>query len=450
MTKESADKGNLLLTGAGIIYICYIAYLTAANHLYAVGFLLFPLILLVIFFPLPLFLLFVASFPFNVIPLIEEVGFSVPRAIGYILFLSWALYIFRERRADLLRIDRISLYFLLFIAWGLITVFWSLRPLGSLLVGFTLLQLWVFYFISMSLIDDKRKLNLVIYAILISYTFVAFNSIIMSLGQLRAVGVKGSDENEFAALMILPIYLSLGLAVYHRKILLRLLFGAVLIILMLGAAATVSRGFLVAILLSFLYRIFLDVNKKRALAAILLVLGLTGPYLLIRYTKRAEVEPPIYVKELPMGRRAIWIVGMEIIKESPILGVGMGSFRVAFDKEYQENRYKTGFVGYGRVAHNDFISIFAEYGIIGLLIWLGMIVYILRESYRLNFYFQKAGDEYLYAIANAIACALLAILLCQAFLGLYLSKFFWLIIAFVPILKTIARRQYGLQDDLMR
>jgi hypothetical protein len=278
---------------------------------------------------------------------------------------------------------------------------------------------------------------------------VAINSVVLSVQQVRAVGVKGADENEFAALMILPIYLSLNLAIYYRNFWLKLLFGATMVVLMLGATSTVSRGFLVAILISFLYRVFLDVNKKRALAAVLLVLGLTGLYFIPRYLQRAEVEPPIYVEELPTGRMAIWIVGLEVIKEYPVGGCGMGTFRFAFTEEFQENRAKTGFVGYERVAHNDFINIMAEYGIIGFLIWLGLIIYIVRESYRLNFFFLRKGDEYMYAISNAVACSLVALLLCQAFLGLYLSKFFWLAIALVPILKTIASRLYDAKDDLL-
>jgi len=447
---KSGDKRvEIFLTVAGLLLVGYIAYLSGENHLYAVGFILIPAILLVIFFPLPLFLIFVASFPFNVIPIAEQVGFSLPRAIGYLLFLSWALYIFRENRADLVKVDRISLNFFVFLAWGLITIIWSGVPLWSLQIGFTLLQLWGFYFIAMSLIDNKNKLKLVIYAVLISYTFVAISSIIRSTTQLRAVGVTGSDQNEFAALMVLPIYLSLNLAIYYKKFWLKLLFGLIMVILMLGATSTVSRGFLVAILISFLYRIFIDVNKKRAIAAVLLVVTLTGLYFIPRYIKREKIEPSIYVKELPSGRMAIWIVGFEIIKKSPIFGNGMGTFRSAFDDAYQENRYKTGFVGYQRVAHNDFITIMAEYGLVGFLIWLGMMIYVFRESYRLNVFFLRAGDEYLYTIANAVACSLVALLLCQAFLGLYLQKFFWLAIAFVPILKGMAGRLYGAKDELL-
>ncbi len=449
MAKGADKRIDMLLTGAGIILVAYVAYLSGVHQAYALGFLLIPAVILVIFFPLPLFLIFVASFPFNVIPVVEESSFSLPRAIGYLLFLAWALYIFREKRADLLRVDRISLNFLLFLAWGLITVLWSPTPGWSLRIGFTLFQLWGFYFIAMSLIDDKKKLNWVIYSVLISYTFVAVNSVIMSIQHLRAVGVQGADENEFAALMILPIYLSLNLAIYYKRFWPRVLFGGMMLALMLGATSTVSRGFLVAIMISFIYRIFLDVDKKRALAAVLLIIGLTGLYFIPRYAQRAEEEPAIYVNDVPYGRMAIWIVGMEIIKEHPFFGTGMGTFRNVYDDEYQKNRQITGFVGYERAAHNDFITIMAEYGLVGLLIWLGMVVYILRESYRLNFFFMRVGDEYMYMIANAVACSLVALLLCQAFLGLYLSKFFWLAIALVPVLKTIARRRYGAKDELM-
>ena len=203
-------------------------------------------------------------------------------------------------------------------------------------------------------------------------------------------------------------------------------------------------------MVTFFYRVFIEPDKKKALAAVILILLVTGPFLFYKFQRRAiaEKQKPMYVRELPTGRMAIWLVGIEIIKENPIFGSGMGGFPIAFDKEYQEHRIEAGYVGYRRVGHNDFITIMAEYGIVGLLLWFGILIYALRESYRLNAFFIRKGDGYLTAVAGAISCALVALLLCQGFLGLYLSKFFWLAVVFVPVLRTIARKAYGASDAL--
>jgi hypothetical protein len=66
MVKAKRSVPELLFAGAGLITVAFMAYSTGGNYIFAVGFLIIPAIVLVIFFPLPIFLVFVASFPFNV------------------------------------------------------------------------------------------------------------------------------------------------------------------------------------------------------------------------------------------------------------------------------------------------------------------------------------------------------------------------------------------------
>ena len=58
------------------------------------------------------------------------------------------------------------------------------------------------------------------------------------------------------------------------------------------------------------------------------------------------------------GRRQIWDVGIEAFLESPIVGSGSGVFKT---------------ISGGKVAHNTYLSVLAEMGIIGLLTFMGMI-----------------------------------------------------------------------------
>lgn len=78
------------------------------------------------------------------------------------------------------------------------------------------------------------------------------------------------------------------------------------------------------------------------------------------------------------NRLAYWKVTATIIREHPLRGVGFGEFRHAFDAFRPE--------GAQRVlhAHNSYLELWAELGIIGLLAWLWLIGETLRAANRVD------------------------------------------------------------------
>jgi O-antigen ligase len=101
--------------------------------------------------------------------------------------------------------------------------------------------------------------------------------------------------------------------------------------------------------------VFLSFRHRfgHALSAVLSAVALTGLLLLgfagsRSFSKDASFE----------GRTEAWYAGLQMLKDSPIWGVGLGFFR-----DYHE-----------RVAHNSFVHCFAELGLVGYFLWLAVIV----------------------------------------------------------------------------
>jgi O-antigen ligase len=70
------------------------------------------------------------------------------------------------------------------------------------------------------------------------------------------------------------------------------------------------------------------------------------------------------------GRTKVWAAGVRAIEENPLVGVGSGAFERAASVNY--------------TAHNSFISIFAELGLIGFLIFASLIVLCLCALWQMD------------------------------------------------------------------
>mgnify|MGYP002619804572 CR=1 FL=1 len=79
------------------------------------------------------------------------------------------------------------------------------------------------------------------------------------------------------------------------------------------------------------------------------------------------------------NRSYAWRWSIDLIKENPLLGIGSGNWKVEVLKH--ENQVSQGFI-YIYKAHNDFLEIAAETGIIGGLLYLGIFIMILRNFLR--------------------------------------------------------------------
>ncbi len=98
------------------------------------------------------------------------------------------------------------------------------------------------------------------------------------------------------------------------------------------------------------------------------------------------------------GRLLMWQVSWEMIKDKPIIGWGPGGFEAHYGN-YQAEWFKSGkgtpehelVAGIPEAPFNEFIRIWIEYGLVGVLLVFGMLYFCYTETHRVN---TKLHGEY--------------------------------------------------------
>lgn len=94
-------------------------------------------------------------------------------------------------------------------------------------------------------------------------------------------------------------------------------------------------------------------------------------------------------KDSALGRVLIWEVTLDMVKEHPLIGVGFGQYSASFGQQqaeyFQSEAYTEGkamVAGKGEYAFNEPLKIAAEHGLIGLLLFIGILFSTLKTGYK--------------------------------------------------------------------
>lgn len=273
---------------------------------------------------------------------------------------------------------------------------------------FTFLHYLVFFFILISVFQEKKDWNRLIDLFLLSSLLVGLYAvaqrfglgIVYDTGIERATGSAGNAAH-LASFLIFPFFLSLaklfenGLKINYRTG----FYLFVLIISFAGVGFSQTRGGMIGLVLGlgaflFLFAL-LHKNKKIKIAgisALVILAGLIG-FVLINKDKNfikdnlfiARFTEINFEAETAQQRLYNWRAGIEAFRERPLLGWGMDNYNIAFNKYFDANyldNFKTG--TYNDRAHNIIIETAVTTGLVGLAVYLfiGLLVYY----YLLKFY----------------------------------------------------------------
>jgi putative inorganic carbon (HCO3(-)) transporter len=162
-----------------------------------------------------------------------------------------------------------------------------------------------------------------------------------------------SDPNDMANVMLMALPLSLFLLrLDGGSIILKLTGLACFVFILIGVALTQSRGAVVAIAIMLI--LFFAI-QRRNWRVLLLIPPLFFAFQLI-VPERFSGEDAT-AEASSAGRINAWSVGINLLKSSPLFGVGFGNFT-----DY-----------YRLTAHNSFVLAFSELGLFGYIIWFYMI-----------------------------------------------------------------------------
>lgn len=195
------------------------------------------------------------------------------------------------------------------------------------------------------------------------------------------VGLLG-DPNDLALVLLMYVPLFTELALGTRGIR-RLPWGLLLAILITGVFVTVSRGGAFGLLAALAFTFW---DRGRLSLRLLLVPVLTGAVfgglLLAGVNDRSSgALTPGQLDGSAQGRLDAWEVGIRMIIDNPVFGVGLDRFVDHFES------YSTWAVfieGGPKVAHNSFIHAAAETGLVGFIPFMALVVLTLRSARHLR------------------------------------------------------------------
>ncbi|MBR1579988.1 MAG: O-antigen ligase family protein [Selenomonadaceae bacterium] len=143
-----------------------------------------------------------------------------------------------------------------------------------------------------------------------------------------------------------------------------------------------TRGAMLCMLVVLPLVIAFFVRDLKKLLSIALILALTLVAFINLHpstVERVETVKNLDAEQSVSERFLIWRSSINMIKDHPIMGVGFGEFEQNYKGKYISDDAKERWQGH---AHNTYLQLWAETGVIGLTIYCALFGYILRWSWR--------------------------------------------------------------------
>ena len=266
------------------------------------------------------------------------------------------------------------------------------------------------YLLVLKYVDTPARLRRLLYVVVLMAISEALLGIVQSGAHFgpasfaRGLLLRSSgtfdQPNPFAGYLNLTLPLLIAAAVAGRRIVGGLTLPA-LVILALGVLLSVSRGALLASLAAFFVIVVVNTRRGRALlsavaiALFALVTGavfgivpasVTNQVTTALGVSNVDVVNPTPVTWAVAERLAHMLAGLHMFQDHPWLGVGIGNYPAAYPR-YQVARVWVNPLGH---AHNYYINIAAEAGVVGLAAFLIVLVSAFVIAARL---YRGAGDD---------------------------------------------------------
>jgi len=371
-----------------------------------------------------------------------------------------------------------------FIAICVLSLIWSnsffisLKELPLFLAGPLL------YFIIINNISNQRRIGRILNALLIvgglfgiygifQYNGIDFSFWARNIGRQQVFGLFG-NVNYFAEYLIVPLTIAVSLLFASKNKMKKLLL--LIGILAMGSSLilTFTRGSYLGfgvslIFMSFLFLIsrgknFIKRNKKIFIAILVIIIIITSLFIIPNPLNKSgttigKIKSRISISQLTQDasikrRIATWKFTVLMIKDHPLLGSGIGTFKyntLIYQAEFFEQGENRSLYphGFADKAHNEYLQLGAELGIIGLGIFIWLMICYFNYGIKI---LRKIKDEYKQGIIIGLMGAVVAVLIDGLFgFPLHLPAtivLFWLILALT--IATIKIDAYTGENNILQ
>lgn len=341
--------------------------------------------------------------------------------VGAILFVLWLFEKHEERKKSF---DSILTFIIIFGLIRLISIFLSEYPSSSYeslykeALFYTSAAVIPFY---LKTLDKKSVMNIMIAFILGAALMSLIGSARFFLGQVDRAQSFTSSYTVFSAYLLSAFAVALFFPKKNKTILQIISWSSVYIVILIGIVASLGRANILIALLLLLSAIILRQLPFKQIV----VLGLffiIGAALYI-YKPSSIIENRVENITQLSDRDIIWQGAKEISMEHPLIGYGPRTFHQAFP--FKERFADKGIGGW----HNDFLQIYFESGISGLISFIILLWIIIKCT--INQLRNKKIDTELKLISASVLASIIAFLFSALFAGFITSVVLSIIFVFL-------------------
>lgn len=262
---------------------------------------------------------------------------------------------------------------------------------------------------AMTLLDQEPRLHIYVKHLMIAasalslialYQFQYHVNVVTITGSARAAATLG-NPNALAVFLVLAIPCILyGI---DAKLLPKLIAWPIFATVIGGVLSTVSRKGIITMAFSVLLYYVLKKDFKKLLVIIivfiLLGLKLVGGRVATRFTEEQFAHEQA-------GRGAVISAGLETFRKNPLIGIGYCGFFENYGVYFphaSEKKYD---------AHNMYITVLADSGLLGFLPFISIFLYPLFVSFKvLRRRNEASGSTYSKSVATISICSVLSFMI---------------------------------------
>jgi O-antigen ligase len=389
---------------------------------------------------MPLVLLLIAILPLKQHPIWTQSGgdFTTSKYLGAICFVYAVVYMVWQQRMPRYFYTKQARWYVLFFFMVLVSYMHAralstgynpiLGPASLLLLGFILL----------SVVDSLKRLRLVLLATVASVGWASLY-VIREWTQNRgwATGARGEwvvgDSNHFAVSVMCAIPLAWYVAQALRPGWERWLCRSCALLAFAAVVIGASRGGLLGLVAAMLFVAARSRKRTRNVTAVLVALvGFNIAY--PHSPLHRFLDPNAQDTASETAHLAAWQAGLHMIQEHPVAGIGLGEFRsqmLAYAPAWYDGNPPS-------MAHNAYVSLTAEMGIPGLVLFLVILATTYCSLERV--YRMKAAPLLITHAAVALQAGLVGSSISISFISAEQHEYLWLIIFLSMCLPLLTRR----------
>jgi len=419
---------------------------------------IYPLLYIILFLPTySFFQILIYDLSQNIF-FVNLIKYSKDLSILFIFF----IYLF-GKKTSVFKINwKITKLDLLFISFSALIFFFMISPVGEanllekIIYGKNLLLISLVYFlgrnINYSFLDlnfiNKTLVILTSLSCLIALIEFSFNTHLHSTinyssfyldlyninptgnyglswtferpGPIKRFGSFFADPLEFSSFLLIGLSIVLFKIPSSKTSINRIYYFIFFVFIITGIYLSYSRSVIISVFLMFFINLIL-IKKYRLLLSLISISFLIGVgtyYYSGEETKYFILDTITFQNSSSLGHLVKWIQGILSITENP-LGSGLGSSGNSLSVDDQ--------ISIG--GENQFIIIGVQMGLLGLINYIGLIYYSIRNSYKL---FNLEKDSQLKYLPFIVCCLKFALIFplmtSNAEIYTFLSLFGWFIV----------------------